>query len=248
MSVNTNDNLVLISGVSGTGKSASLRSIKNPEGVMYLNTENGKKLPFASKFMKGPDGKVGFSITDPYQVYEAFDAADSMGAHTIIIDTATFLMDMLETQYILDSSDTRKAWQEYQQYFKRLMQHYVALCNQNVIFTAHTLSVYDEQNETLETKVPVKGALKNQGIEAFFSLVVSTKKKKLKELEKYQSDLLTITPDEEAVGFKYVFQTRVTKDSLSERIRAPMGMFSLEETYMDNDAQLLLDRIHQYYS
>jgi len=45
-----NDNLVLVSGASGTGKSASLMNIKNPEGVMYLNCESNKKLPFRSKF------------------------------------------------------------------------------------------------------------------------------------------------------------------------------------------------------
>ena len=35
-----NDNLVLISGKSATGKSACLMNIKNPEGVIYLNCEN----------------------------------------------------------------------------------------------------------------------------------------------------------------------------------------------------------------
>lgn len=36
-----NDNLVLICGESTTGKSASLRNIPKPEGVMYLNCESG---------------------------------------------------------------------------------------------------------------------------------------------------------------------------------------------------------------
>jgi hypothetical protein len=54
-----NDNLVLIVGKSSHGKSASLMGLKNPEGVMYLNCEAGKKLPFPAKFMKGKDGKAG---------------------------------------------------------------------------------------------------------------------------------------------------------------------------------------------
>jgi|GEM_PF-2849640 ABC-type polar amino acid transport system ATPase subunit len=37
----SNDNLVLICGKSGAGKSAALRNIKNPEGVVYLNCETG---------------------------------------------------------------------------------------------------------------------------------------------------------------------------------------------------------------
>ncbi len=39
--MNTNTNLVLICGASAGGKSASLRNLKNPEGVLYLNTEAG---------------------------------------------------------------------------------------------------------------------------------------------------------------------------------------------------------------
>lgn len=34
-----NNNLVLISGASATGKSASLMNISNPEGVMFLACE-----------------------------------------------------------------------------------------------------------------------------------------------------------------------------------------------------------------
>ena len=36
-----NDNLVLIGGVSGAGKSACLRNLRKPEGVLYLNCESG---------------------------------------------------------------------------------------------------------------------------------------------------------------------------------------------------------------
>lgn len=37
----TNDQLVLICGQSATGKSASLRNIRNQENWMLLNTEAG---------------------------------------------------------------------------------------------------------------------------------------------------------------------------------------------------------------
>ena len=58
--------LVLIAGASSSGKSASLMSLENQEGVLYLNCESGKRLPFPNKFDK-------HTITDPLQVYEAFD-------------------------------------------------------------------------------------------------------------------------------------------------------------------------------
>ena len=99
----TNDHLVLIVGKSATGKSASLMGLKNPEGVMYLNCESNKKLPFKSKFKE-------YSITDPNQVLEAFTVAEKKPEiHTIIIDTLTYLMDMYESIYVLPSSNTIKA-------------------------------------------------------------------------------------------------------------------------------------------
>ena len=80
-----------------------------------------------------------------------------------------------------------------------------------------------------------------------FSVVVSTKKMTLKHLEKYSSDLLNITEDDEDLGAKYVFQTRLTKDTINERIRAPEGMWARNETFIDNVVSLVLNRIHEYY-
>lgn len=63
-----------------------------------------------------------------------------------------------------------------------------------------------------------------------------------------QSKLLTITPEEEALGFKYVYQTRLTKDTVGERIRSPLGMWDTKETFIDNNLQLVFDRLHEYYA
>ena len=236
-----NDNLVLISGASGTGKSASLMNIKNPEGVMYLNCEANKKLPFRSKFQE-------FNIIDPNQVYEAFDYAEGKNdIHTIVIDTLTYLMDMYETMYVLTAANTMKAWGDYAQYYKKLMQYYVAKSTKNVIILAHTRQIMNEADMVLETKVPIKGSLANQGIESYFSTVISTKKMPLNKLQDYQNNLLHITEDDEILGYKHVFQTRLTKDTVNERMRSPMGMWSREETFIDNDVQLVIDRLHEFY-
>ena len=100
----------------------------------------------------------------------------------------------------------------------------------------------------METKVPIKGALANTGIESFFSTIVAAKKVKLADLEKYKNDLLHISPRDEAVGYKHVFQTNVTKDTVQERMRSPMGLFSDTETFIDNDILLVLARLHDYYA
>ena len=236
-----NDHLVLIAGPSAVGKSASFMNLKDPEGVMYLCTEAGKRLPFRSKFRE-------FKIQDPLQVYEAFSAAETMDVHTIIIDSVSFLLEQYETQYVLPSANGMKAWSDYQQYFKTLMQTYVAGSTKNVLMTTHTAQTLNESEMVVETKAVVKGALKGTGLEAYFSCVVGAKKVPLKLLKEYTSNLLEITPEDELLGYKYVYQTRLTKDSVHERIRNPLGMFSQQETYMDNDAQKLLDRLKSYYS
>jgi hypothetical protein len=238
-----NDQLVLISGESASGKSASLQNLRGGPRVLYLNCESGKRLPFRNNFTT----KV---VTDPYQIHEAFEytAEDGKGEFdTIVIDTLTFLMDMYESQYIIGAADTMKGWANYQQFFKKLMQEYVAESELSVVFLAHTRSDLNEAKMEMETCVPVKGALKNNGIESYFSTVVSTKKMGLKALGNYQNDLLHITEDDELLEYKHVFQTRLTKETKGERIRSPMGMFTKEETYMDNDAQLLLDHLAGYY-
>lgn len=242
--VQLNDHLVMISGESATGKSASLRNLKGGEKIAYLNCESGKRLPFKNKFSS-------ITITDPFQVYDAFDQLkDDPDFEGIIVDTQTFLMDMYESQYVLTApkKETMAAWGGYAQFFKNLMQQKVAASDKWVIFTAHTRSDFNEEKGIMETKVPVKGALQNNGIESYFSTVVSTKRMTLKSLEKYENDLLVITPLEESLGFKYVFQTQLTRDTIGERIRAPMGMFTTEETFIDNDAQKLMDRLQEYYA
>lgn len=238
-----NNHLMLISGESASGKSASLMNIKNQERWIYLNCEAGKHLPFRNKFVT----KV---IDDPYQIFQAFEhvAKNPDKYDGIIIDTLTFLMDMFESQYVLGSANTMQGWSDYGQFFKELMQKHVATAQVAVIILAHTRSDYNEKTLSVNTKVPVKGALQNNGIEAYFSTVVSTKKVNLDDLEEFKNDLLNVSEQDKRLGYKHVFQTQLTEGTIGERIRSPMGMFTYEQTYIDNDAQLLLDHLIEYYS
>ena len=240
---NKNNHLVLISGVSGTGKSFSLKDLKNPEGVIYLNCENNKDLPFPNKFKE-------FTITDPMQVYQAFDEAENMPeVHTIIIDTLTFLMDMFESTKILTVVDTQKAWGDYFQYMRVLMSQKVAKSTKNVIFLAHASNVYNKAELIEEVMVQVKGSLMKRGIESFFSNVISTKRVLISKLtdKTAKSKLCVLTQREKDLEHKYVFQTQLTKETINERIKGPFGMWDTSETFIDNNLQLVLDRLHEYY-
>ena len=216
--------------------------LEKPEGVLYLNCEAGKKLPFKCKFIQK-------TVTDPLQINEAFEWAETQeGIHTIVVDSLTYLLDMYESVYVLPSSNGMAAWGQFAQYFKVLMQQHVAKSTKNVIFTAHTSDTLNESEMLMETKVPVKGSLKNNGIESYFSVVISSKKVQIKALKDYGSDLLTITPEETALGFKYVFQCKLTKDTVNERLRGPLGLFDTKETYIDNNIQLVLNKLKHYYA
>lgn len=241
MSQGVNNNLVLIVGKSGSGKSASLRNLKDPKGVIYLNCESGKELPFAAKFKQQ-------KITDPRQVPAIIEQAEEhANIHTIVIDTLTFMMDMFESNLVLKSKNKMEGWSNYAQFWKGLMQQSVAKSTKNIIMLAHTMDVLNEAEGVMETLVKVKGSIMNQGIEAYFCNVIACKKVPVTALDKYESELLEITPEEEMLGFKYVYQTKLTKETVHERLRGPLGLWTTNETYIDNDAQLVLDRLHEYY-
>lgn len=156
-----NDQLVLIGGLSASGKSASLRNIPNQEKWIYLNCEAGKRLPFANKFIQ-------VKVTDPWEVMSYFDQAieNPDKVDGIILDSLTFLMDMFESMYVLGSSNTMQGWSNYQQFFKTLMQEKIAKFGKPVIIIAHIREDLDEKAMEYKSAVPIKGALKNNGIEA----------------------------------------------------------------------------------
>ena len=241
----TNDQLILIGGFSATGKSASLRNIRNQDRWIYLNSEAGKRLPFRNKFQSA-------RIEDPMQVLDLFDELEQGNnkdeVDGVILDSLTFLMDMYETMYVLTATNTMQAWGNYAQFFKILMQQKITRFGKPVIIIAHNREDLDEKAMDFKTSVPIKGSLKNNGIEAYFSTVVGAKKVTIKDLEQYQGPLLTITEEERMLGFKYVFQTRITKTTVGERIRSPMGLFDAKEAFMDNDCQILLDHLKSFYS
>ena len=238
----TNDQLIMICGYSGTGKSRSLKNIRNQDKWLYLNSESGKRLPFKNQFKN-------IRINDPMEVLSYFDAAIKAGdkSEGVIIDSIDFLMNMYEAKYVKTAADTRKAWANYQTYFDNLFQDRIIRYGKPVIIIAHVADTYDEK--TLDTKIsiPVKGALKNISVEAYCSTLIFTDKIPLKDLEDYQNDMLHITEDDKIGDFKYCLQTRLTKQTLKRKIRGPEDLFSVKETYIDNDVQLVLDKLTQYY-
>lgn len=234
-----NKRVALICGEASKGKTASLRNLQR---VLLANCEAGKDLPFHNKSFKP------VVIQDPYQIDQFFAFLEQSDDYDYgVIDGFNYLMEMFVSQHIRTASDGRSAWGDYGEFIRNLMQQQVAGATKPILLTAHTRTIYNEESMSMETKVPIQGAAANIGIESYFSTVVAAKVKSVADLEAYANDLLVITDRERALGFKHVYQTMLTKDTMNERIRSPMGMFSDAETYIDNDAQKLLQRMNEYY-
>jgi hypothetical protein len=236
---------VLIAGESGTGKSASLRNIRGQEGVLYINCEGGKPLPFKNKFKR-------VTVDDPFEIFDLYQQViDNPGRfHTIVVDTVSFMMDRFESVHVVGSSNTMQQWGAYGQFFKTLMYDYVAKFDGYSIMLGHLDGVLDENTGRFHYSVPVKGALKKNGLEAYFTTVVVAQKATIKEIEKdaVEGKLLTISDRDRTLGYKHVIQTRTTKATVGDRIRSPFGLFSDEETYIENDAQVIMDQLAGYYA
>lgn len=231
----------MIAGLPASGKTASLRELEDQDGVLFANCESGKDIPFKNNFRE-------VVITDPEELFDHIaDAEEDDSIHTVVVDSITMLMEMFESTRIIGAKDSRAEWGNYAQFFKTLMQQYVAASRMRFIFIAHLDKVEDEDSGEVSYRVPVKGALKRLGIEAFFSVIVEAKKMPLKKLKEYDNDLLDITKREEKLGYKHVFQTMPTKDNIGSCIRGPFDMFEDEETFIDNNAQNLLNVLDDFY-
>ena len=237
---------VLICGESGSGKSVSLMNIRNPEGVVYFNCEGGKPLPFNAKFKQ-------VIVDDQLEILEYFEQLNQNKSgkfHTAIIDTASFMMDRFEAVHVHGAADGQRAWGEYGKFFRTLIYDAIGQSPLFVIVLGHLDGILNESTGIVEYKVPVKGALKKNGLEAYFTTVLNCKKMPLRKVEPFSENntLLKITDRDRDLGYKHVFQTRTMKETVGDRIRTPIGMFKDEELFTNNDVQIIMDRLTKYYN
>lgn len=241
--------LLLVVGKSTMGKSHSLKYLRDADKVIYINSESGKRLPFKHGFKE-------FIITDPIpELLGEKGLLDKISKHpdkakTVVIDSITFLMDMVETKYVKTAKDTRQAWGIYSDFFINLVNQEIPKLIKagiNVIVIAHAADMINEKTLSMEVVVPVKGSIRTKGVEAFFNDIVACKRLPITELENYESDLLHITDKERQKKLKYVIQTQVTADTVCERLRGPEDMWEEKETFIDSNVQTVLDRMDQFY-
>ncbi len=244
MSINPKS--VLICGESGSGKSFSLMNLRDPKGVVYINCEGGKPLPFKSQFKN-------ITIDDPKEIFDLMDQINEdpkKRFHTIIIDTISFMMNRYESVHVIGAANGMAAWGNYGQFFPTLIYDYVAKSNAFVIMFGHLDAVLNEDTGRTDYNVPVKGALKKNGLEAYFTTVINCRKLNLKDIKRdaEEGPVLTITDRDRQLGYMHVFQTRTVKATVGDRIRSPWALFSDDETYINNDSQVVIDRLMKFYA
>ena len=236
-----NKNIVLIMGKPNTGKSTSLMNLHNQDKMVYLNTDL-KELPFKDRFLKNVE------VSDALDVLAYINEIEqSPQVEGAVLDTLTFLMSMYERQYVNSATNTQKAWGDYGIFYKEFI-HAIKAGTKDYAILAHEDTFLNEQSMQMESRVPVKGSVGKIGVEADFTTILSTKQMPIKKLEGHENELLHITDAEREDGFKYVFCTRVTKESIGEKMRSAIGLWNRKELYIDNDLNQVFNRLKQYYS
>lgn len=235
-----NKNIVLIMGKPNSGKSTSLRNV-NQKGMVYLNADL-KEVPFKDEFLASAE------ITDAMHIFDFLDEIENNPDVTgAALDTITYLMGMYERQYVQTSADTQKAWGNYGKFYKDLI-HKIKSGSKDYVVLAHEDTIYNEQTLSMDTKIPIKGAVGKIGAEADFTTILASKQMDVSRLKTHENDLLHITEEEQEDGIKYVFCTRITKNHPGEKMRAAMGLWDRKELYIDNDIDQVLGRLKQYYN
>lgn len=232
----------MIMGKPNTGKSTSLRNM-DQESMIYLNADL-KELPFADRFMSNVEIADANDVLGFIQDIEAEE-----GVTGAVLDTVTFLMQMFERQYVAPFAGTKtgqSAWGDYGNFYRNFI-HAIKAGSKSYVIMAHEDESLNEQSAMMESRVPVKGAVGKVGVEADFTTILRSMQIPVKKLEGFENDLLHITDEEREDGVKYVFQTRITKESAGAKMRSAMGLWSRNELYIDNDVKQVFDRLNKFY-
>jgi len=237
-----NKNILMIMGKPNTGKTSSLRNM-NQESMVYLNTDL-KDVPFRDRFLQNVEVADAADILSFIQEIEEAEGVD--GA---VLDTVTFLMQMYERQYVAPFAGTKtgqSAWGDYGNFYRNFI-HAIKSGSKSYVIMAHEDESLNEQSMMYESRVPIKGAVGKVGVEADFTTILRTMQVPVKKLEGHENDLLHITDEEREDGVKYVFQTRVTKETAGAKMRSAMGLWSRNELYIDNDVAQVFKRLNEFY-
>lgn len=173
---------ILVMGKSGSGKSASLRSFQEEDGVCVINVL-GKPYPF-----KGEPGKT-FVSTDYATIMKALAQAVKNGAKTLVIDDAGYL---ITTEFMEGhgAGGTGNAifslYNDIADHFFNLIQYIKGLPADVIVYVI----MHEDQSDFGSVKPKTIGKLLDEKVcvEGMFTIVLRSEKS----------------------GDRYIFRTRTT--------------------------------------
>lgn len=216
-------NAILVLGKTGSGKSTSIEKL-NPEETFIVNVV-GKDLPFkGGKKKYNKDAKNYFEATNHSKIVNTMKAISEKAPHikTLIID---------DFQYVMSYEFMTTKTTGFDK-FNEIAEHAFAIINTaknlrddlTVVFLAHTEENVDSLGQK-SYKIKTIGKLLDDKItiEGLFTVVL---------MAEQRDDGQTVT-----YGFK-------TRGGVRDTVKSPKDMF--EEEYIENDLQLVLDKIREY--
>ena len=227
-----------IVGLAASGKSTSIKHLTEQDKCIYANAEVGKRPPFKHEFNH-------MTVKNPVQFMETLEQLVASGKYnSYVIDSIDYLMEMYVTTHVLTSDNAYDSWNNYKNYFVKLMSLAESTPNSDWIFNAHVALDSDKRGGE-SWAIPAAGKLKRTGVESYFTNIVAASLVDIGALT--PNKYLNITPREELLGFKNVFQTQLTADVMDMKIRSPEGTWAPNEIYIDNNAQYVCDAINNFY-
>lgn len=231
-----------ITGRANTGKTTSLRHLKNIEGVLRINCDVSQMdMPFISNIKK-------VNLNNPLEIFGIIEAAKNDNKiHTIVIDTLTSLVN-LYTERVFPTLESAygNQWKEFTAFFNKLLVTALPDTKKVCIVIAH--SVPEEDNKIIYSNVALSGQLGKKGFASFFDLLVVADFLDLESnIELPENKLFKITDDEKLDQIKYILQVRKMPQSVhNPLIRHPIDFWDRHEAQIDSNIQLVLDRMDQY--
>lgn len=216
-------------GQSGRGKTTSLRNL-DPERVALFNTEM-KPLPFPNNQKKWEARNTYLGKWDknmkPLSPYILFDyliqLREREDIEVVVIDSFTSWTDHVAEECVKKFGKSFEVWSEYARQITMLFD-LLKSSGKYCFLIGHDEVVQIEDQATKRLKV---GGKKWEGMCEKEALVVLYS---------------TVSRDEEG-KLRYVFQTQT--DGVTSA-KSPMGMF--EEFEIDNDLQMIVERMKAFYS
>lgn len=210
---------------------------------LYEKTKD-KPLPF--KKPENMQVKVPPTPRDVLAYLEQAIASDKISI--ITLDTMTQMASDYVNEYVTNSDDGFAAWGELKKYLTDIVTA-VKRSPKPIIMMAHEQATLNEATGIVDQSAPFQGGFAKIGLEASFTTIVGCRVIQPSKLEdRHLNDLLVVTEQEEIEDMKYVFQTRLTRDTRGCKYRSPMGVFAPNELYIDNDAVLVMQRLNEFHN